>query len=56
VSPGSQVGTAILASASLAVAVAGMYAVVGSLYIGEPVNSFLRWALLPVAPAVAAVA
>ncbi|MEU9509309.1 Hsp70 family protein [Micromonospora sp. NPDC048170] len=56
VSPGSQIGTGILASASLAVAVAGMYAVVGSLYIGQPVNGFLRWALLPVAPVAAAAA
>lgn len=55
-SPGSQTGTGILASASLGVAVAGMYAVVGSLYIGDPVAGFLRWALLPVAPIVAAAA
>ncbi|WP_236647892.1 Hsp70 family protein [Micromonospora sicca] len=51
-SPGGQVGTGILASASLGVAVAGMYAVVGSLYIGADVGPFLRWALLPVAPIV----
>jgi hypothetical protein len=54
VSPGSQIGTGILASASLAVAVAGMYAVIGSLYISQPVNGYLRWALLPVAPVAAA--
>ncbi|WP_319463592.1 hypothetical protein [Micromonospora sp. RTP1Z1] len=33
-----------------------MYAVVASLYIGDPVGGFLRWALLPVAPIVAAAA
>ncbi|MFG1833861.1 Hsp70 family protein [Micromonospora chersina] len=56
VSPGSQTGTGILASASLGVAVSGMYAVVGSLYIGDPAGGFLRWALLPIAPIVAAAA
>lgn len=55
-SPGSQTGTGILASASLGVAIVGMYAVVGSLYIGDPVAGFLRWSLLPVAPIVAAAA
>lgn len=55
-SPGSQTGTGILASASLGVAVAGMYAVLGSLYIGDPVGGFLRWTLLPIAPIVAAAA
>ncbi|MEV4481803.1 Hsp70 family protein [Micromonospora coxensis] len=53
---GSQTGTGILASASLGVAVAGMYAVVGSLYIGYSANGFLRWALLPIAPTVAVAA
>ncbi|MCI4066154.1 Hsp70 family protein [Micromonospora sp. R77] len=56
VSPGVQMGTGILASASLGVAVAGMYAVVGSLYIGDSVSGFLRWALLPLVPIVAAAA
>ncbi|WP_238453413.1 Hsp70 family protein [Micromonospora sp. ATA51] len=56
ISPGGQVGTGILASASLGVAVAGMYAVVGSLYIGADVSPFLRWALLPVVPIVAVAA
>ncbi|WP_433493671.1 Hsp70 family protein [Micromonospora sp. CA-248089] len=56
VSPGSQTGTGILASASLGVAVSGMYAVVGSLYIGDPAGGFLRWALLPITPIVAAAA
>ncbi|MFG1661248.1 hypothetical protein ACGFIY_32410 [Micromonospora chersina] len=56
VSPGSQTGTGILASASLGVAVSGMYAVVGGLYIGDPAGGFLRWALLPIAPIVAAAA
>ncbi|MCO1593795.1 Hsp70 family protein [Micromonospora sp. RHAY321] len=51
-SPGAHVGTGILASASLGTAVAGMYAVVGSLYIGDEVGPFLRWALLPIAPIV----
>ncbi|MEU1812776.1 Hsp70 family protein [Micromonospora aurantiaca (nom. illeg.)] len=55
-SPGVQTSTGILASASLGVAVAGMYAVLGSLYIGDAVAGFLRWALLPVAPIVAAAA
>ncbi len=51
-SPGGQVGTGILASASLGVAVAGLYAVVGSVYIGQEVAPFLRWTLLPIAPVV----
>jgi hypothetical protein len=51
-SVGGQVGTGILASMSLAVAVAGLYAVVGSVYIGAEVAPFLRWALLPIAPVV----
>ncbi|MEV4465136.1 Hsp70 family protein [Micromonospora echinofusca] len=51
-SAGGQVGTGILASMSLGVAVAGLYAVVGSVYIGQEVGSFLRWALLPIAPVV----
>jgi hypothetical protein len=55
-SAGGQVGTGILASASLGAAIAGMYAVVGSLYIGTEVGPFLRWALLPVAPIIAVAA
>ncbi|MCX4387291.1 Hsp70 family protein [Micromonospora peucetia] len=51
-SAGGQVGTGILASMSLGVAVAGLYAVVGSVYIGQEVGPFLRWALLPIAPVV----
>ncbi|SCL20353.1 Hsp70 protein [Micromonospora pallida] len=49
-SQGGQVGTGILAAVSLGVAVAGMYAIVGSLYLGLDVGPFLRWTLLPVAP------
>ncbi|WBB78584.1 Hsp70 family protein [Micromonospora sp. WMMD882] len=51
-SGGGQVGTGILAAVSLGVAVAGVYAIVGSLYLGLEVGPFLRWALLPVAPVV----
>ncbi|WP_416901344.1 Hsp70 family protein [Micromonospora echinospora] len=51
-SGGGQVGTGILAAVSLGVAVAGMYAIVGSLYLGLEVGPFLRWTLLPVAPVV----
>ncbi|WP_425412952.1 Hsp70 family protein [Micromonospora nigra] len=49
-SPGVQVATGILTAAWLGVAVAGMYAVVGSQYIGTELGPFLRWSLLPVAP------
>ena len=55
-SPGAQTGTGILASASFGVAITGMYAVLASLYIGDPVGGFLRWTLLPIAPIVAAAA
>ncbi|MEV0811377.1 Hsp70 family protein [Micromonospora sp. NPDC050200] len=54
--PGVQTGTGILASVSLGSAIIGMYAVVGSAYIGTAVGPFLRWALLPVAPIVAVAA
>ncbi|MEH0934435.1 Hsp70 family protein [Micromonospora psammae] len=50
--PGVQTGTGILAAASMGTAVAGMYAVVGSLYIATAVGPFLRWALMPIAPIV----
>ncbi|RKN46156.1 Hsp70 family protein [Micromonospora endolithica] len=53
-SAGGQVGTGILASMSLGVTVAGLYAVVGSVYIGQEVGAFLRWALLPIVPVVVA--
>ena len=49
-SPAAQVATGILTSAWLGVAVVGMYAVVGSQYIGTELGAFLRWTLLPVAP------
>ena len=55
-SPGIHTGTGILAAASLGVAVSGMYAVVGSLYVGYPVNGFLRWTLLPITPTITAAA
>ncbi|WJK33164.1 Hsp70 family protein [Solwaraspora sp. WMMA2065] len=56
-SVGGQVGTGILAGLSLGVAVAGLYAIVGSLYLEVGVGPFLRWTLLPVTPvAVCAVA
>jgi hypothetical protein len=55
-SPGTQTATGIAASASCGVAVSGMYAVIGSVYFGQPVGGFLRWALLPVTPIVAAAA
>ncbi|MGC4808731.1 Hsp70 family protein [Micromonospora sp. DT233] len=50
--PASQVGTGILAAVSLGMAIAGMYAVVASLYYRLEVGPFLRWALLPIAPTV----
>ncbi|WBB52377.1 Hsp70 family protein [Verrucosispora sp. WMMD573] len=49
-SPAAQVATGILTSAWLGVAVVGMYAVVGSQYIGTELGAFLRWTLVPVAP------
>ncbi|GIJ28892.1 hypothetical protein Vqi01_40540 [Micromonospora qiuiae] len=49
-SPGAQVATGILTSAWLGVAVVGMYAVVGSQYIGTELGAFLRWTLVPVIP------
>ncbi|WP_431884126.1 Hsp70 family protein [Micromonospora gifhornensis] len=49
-SPRAQVATGIVTAAWLGVAVAGMYAVVGSQYIGTQLGPFLRWALLPTVP------
>ncbi|WBB93427.1 Hsp70 family protein [Verrucosispora sp. WMMC514] len=49
-SAGAQVATGILTSAWLGVAVVGMYAVVGSQYIGTELGAFLRWTLVPVVP------
>ncbi|WBB91516.1 Hsp70 family protein [Verrucosispora sp. WMMC514] len=49
-SPAAQVATGILTSAWLGVAVVGMYAVVGSQYIGTELGAFLRWTLVPVVP------
>ncbi|WP_441173153.1 Hsp70 family protein [Micromonospora palomenae] len=54
--PGVQTGTGILAAASMGSGIAGMYAVVGSLYIETAVGPFLRWALLPIAPIIAVAA
>ncbi|MEH0829891.1 Hsp70 family protein [Micromonospora sp. CPCC 205714] len=54
--PGVQTGTGILAAASMGSATAGMYAVVGSLYIQTAVGPFLRWALLPITPIIAVAA
>lgn len=54
--PGVQTGTGILAAASMGSAIAGMYAVVASLYIETAVGPFLRWALLPIAPIIAVAA
>jgi hypothetical protein len=48
-----QMGTGILAAASLGVAIAGLYAVTSSLYFGLDTGPFLRWALAPVAPVAA---
>ncbi|MEU5554099.1 Hsp70 family protein [Micromonospora sp. NPDC047793] len=49
-SPGAQVATGILTASWLGVAVACMYAVVGSQYIGTELGPFLRWSLLPIVP------
>ncbi|WBB48440.1 Hsp70 family protein [Verrucosispora sp. WMMA2044] len=49
-SAGAQVATGILTSAWLGVAVVGMYAVVGSQYIGTELGAFLRWTMVPVVP------
>jgi hypothetical protein len=45
-----RVGTGILAATAAGVAVAGLYAVGGSLYLRTAVGPLLRWGLLPVLP------
>ncbi|MEU6022584.1 Hsp70 family protein [Micromonospora sp. NPDC047134] len=49
-SPGAQVATGVLTAAWLGVAITGMYAVVGSQYIGTELGAFLRWTVVPVVP------
>ncbi|MEU5554101.1 Hsp70 family protein, partial [Micromonospora sp. NPDC047793] len=51
-SPGAQVATGILTASWLGVAVACMYAVVGSQYIGMELGPFLRWSVAPIVPIV----
>ncbi|WP_431728062.1 Hsp70 family protein [Verrucosispora sp. TAA-831] len=51
-SPGAQVATGILTASWLGVAVACMYAVVGSQYIGMELGPFLRWSVVPIVPIV----
>ena len=55
VPPQVRVGTGILAATAAGVALTGLYAVGGSLYLDTPVDPLLRWGLLPVTP-VAAIA
>ncbi|WP_435204945.1 Hsp70 family protein [Micromonospora sp. bgisy143] len=47
---GGRVSVGILAAVSLGGAIAGLYAVVSSQYLGMPVGPYLRWALWPIAP------
>jgi hypothetical protein len=49
-SPAAQVGTGILVAAALGAAIAGLYAVLVTVYLGIPATSPLRWTLLPIAP------
>ncbi|MFB9238147.1 Hsp70 family protein [Plantactinospora siamensis] len=48
--PGAQVAMGLLAAASLGVAISAMYAVLASAYLEMSIGTYLRWALLPVAP------
>jgi len=54
-SDASQLSGGLLVAAGLGAAVAGVYAVGPSLYFGAPVEPFLRWTLLPIAPLLATV-
>ncbi|WP_433458446.1 Hsp70 family protein [Micromonospora sp. CA-248212] len=47
---GGRVSVGILAAVSLGAAIAGLYAVMSSQYLGMPVGPHLRWALWPIAP------
>lgn len=49
-SEGGKISVGILAAVSLGLAIAGLYAVVASQYLGQPVGAFLRWALWPITP------
>ncbi|MFC3504089.1 Hsp70 family protein [Micromonospora krabiensis] len=49
---GGRVSVGILAAVSLGAAIAGLYGVVASQYLGQPVGRFLSWALWPIAPIV----
>jgi len=54
-SDASQLAGGLLAAAGLGATVAGVYAVGPSLFFGAPVEPFLRWTLLPIAPLLATV-
>ncbi|MEU8265190.1 Hsp70 family protein [Micromonospora sp. NPDC048999] len=51
-SEGGKVSVGIVAAVSLGVAIAGMYAVLGSQYFKLPLGGFLPWALWPITPIV----
>ncbi|MEU8299740.1 Hsp70 family protein [Micromonospora sp. NPDC048909] len=51
-SEGGKVSVGILTAVSLGLAIAGLYAVVASQYLGQPVGAYLRWALWPITPTV----
>ncbi|MGW3807918.1 Hsp70 family protein [Micromonospora sp. NPDC005113] len=51
-SEGGKVSVGVLAAVSVGLAIAGLYAVVASQYLGLPVGEFLSWALWPVTPIV----
>lgn len=51
-SEGGKISVGILAAVSLGLAIAGLYAVVASQYLGQPVGAFLKWALWPITPTV----
>jgi hypothetical protein len=53
--PTQQIGTGLLAATAAGLAVAGLYAIGGSVYFGLPNGPFLRWAILPILPIAAAV-
>ncbi len=48
--PTQQIGTGLLAATAAGLAVAGLYAVGGSVYFDLPTGAFLRWAILPILP------
>jgi hypothetical protein len=49
-SPGTQLGTGILAAAAAGLAIAGLYAAFTSVFFGVAIGAPMRWSLYPVLP------